>query len=133
MYEYTDCSVPDKYSYVIKTVLLTFFYTPFVPVVALISFFGFILYYVSVKLLFRYCYKLPNNHSNQINIGANRILTICPLILNIGQLFIFYYRLQSLHQAVDINYEVICYVSLGISILFIFLPWEDINDKLFPL
>lgn len=64
IYEYPSCDIPYKYAYVIKTLLLTFFYTPFVPVVSLISICGLVLYYYVIKFLFRHCYKLPNFHSS---------------------------------------------------------------------
>lgn len=64
IFKYPECIVPDKYSYVIKTVMLACFYTPFVPLAALVALVGLAVYYLAVKLLFRYCYALPNTHSN---------------------------------------------------------------------
>jgi len=60
----SDSQIPFKYAYVIKTLWLTFFYSPFVPVVSIISLFGLGFYYFAVKFLFRYSYKIPSIHSN---------------------------------------------------------------------
>lgn len=133
IYEYPECSVPDKYSYVLKTVMLACFYTPFVPLAALVALVGLAVYYLAVKLLFRYCYALPTTHSNEINIGSMRLSYLAPLALNAGQMFIYYYMELRLGQTIDTSTSIISYLSFAFSILFVFVPWNDVNLRFFPL
>lgn len=113
--------------------MLACFYTPFVPIVALIALVGIAGYYLAVKLLFRYCYALPTTHSNEINIGSMRLSYLAPLALNAGQMFIYYYIQMRLGQAIDITTSIISYISLAFAILFVFMPWNDVNVRFFPL
>ena len=125
--------MPDKYSYVIKTVMLACFYTPFVPVAALAALVGIAAYYLAVKLLFRYCYALPNTHSNEINIGSMRLSYLAPLALNAGQMFIYYYIQMRLGQTIPTSTSVITFISFALAVLFVFVPWNDLNVRFFPL
>jgi len=89
-----ECEIPFKYAYIIKTLWLTCFYCSFTPIVAVISAVGLIFYYFIVKFLFRYRYKLPPIHSNEINRSAFRLSYLAPFALNVGQFIIYYYTTQ---------------------------------------
>lgn len=76
--------LPYKYSYVLKTIWLTAFYAPLVPIVVPISAGGLFLYYWTEKCLFGGSYKVPNMMSSMINEVAIELMEYFPLILSIG-------------------------------------------------
>jgi hypothetical protein len=59
--------MPYKYGYILKTIWLTAFYAPFVPVVVPLSMIGLGINYWIEKHLFRYAYSVPNTLSSMIN------------------------------------------------------------------
>jgi hypothetical protein len=81
-----DSNIPFKYAYIVKTIWLTCFYTPFVPMVSVISLAGLIIYYIVMKLSFRYCYKITEVRSNETNLRGLRLSYFVPFMINIGQL-----------------------------------------------
>jgi hypothetical protein len=80
-----DSKIPFKYAYIVKTVWLTCFYTPFVPMVSFISLAGLIFYYIVMKLSFRFCYKIAEVRSNYNNLRGLRLIYFAPFMLNLGQ------------------------------------------------
>jgi hypothetical protein len=56
-----------KYSYIIKTLWLTSFYAPFVPIVVPLSIVGLIFNYIVEKYLFGSAYAAPNMISTALN------------------------------------------------------------------
>lgn len=64
IHELNDCDIPEKYAFLIKTLWLSCFYTPFVPLVGLISFVGLVFFYMAVKISFRHFYKITSVRSN---------------------------------------------------------------------
>lgn len=67
MYVLPEPYLPEKYSYIIKTVWLTAFYAPFTPVVVPISIVGMIINYFVEKYLFGSSYSAPNMISGALN------------------------------------------------------------------
>ena len=63
-------SLPQNYSYIIKTIWLTSFYAPFTPIVVPISIIGLIANYFVEKYLFGSSYSAPNMISKHLNDGC---------------------------------------------------------------
>ena len=87
-YQLPDSEIPFKYAYVVRTLWLTFFFAPFVPLVALFSLAGLGLFYVTCKILFRHAYRLPKVRSHQINSSAITLANALPFALSSGQLLL---------------------------------------------
>ena len=64
LYELPDMSISYKYSYLAKTLLMTFLYIPIFPLGIVISLAGFVLGYLLEKFNYAYMYKRPEmlNH-----------------------------------------------------------------------
>ena len=131
LYELPDSQIPFKYAYIVRTLWLTFFFSPFVPIVALFSLLGILSYYFVCKVLFRYSYKIPNIRSNQINTSALWLTYSAPLILNLGQFLIFLFINSRVDVKLGFSVAVIVYLSLALSILWTLIPWYEINSRLF--
>ena len=112
---------------------LTFFFTPFVPIISIISLLGLCLNYLIYKFLFRYCYKIPLIKSTELNEISTILSYPIPLLLNIGQLFLFTFHQTYGKEKLDITATIIVYLSLSISIACILIPWININKYLFRL
>ena len=59
IYELPNMDISAKYSYIAKTILMTFLYIPIFPLGVPISLFGFILGYLLEKYNFTHIYKRP--------------------------------------------------------------------------
>ena len=66
LYEYPPMNVSAKYSYIAKTILMSFFYVPIFPLGIVISLLGFILGYWLEKYNFSNMYKMPEMLNRQI-------------------------------------------------------------------
>ena len=66
LYEYPPMNVAAKYSYIAKTILMSFFYIPIFPLGMAISLLGFILGYWLEKFNFANMYKTPEMLNRQI-------------------------------------------------------------------
>jgi len=86
LHELNDSSIPFKYAYIVKTIWLTCFYAPFVPIVTVISLLGLIFYYITMKVSFRYFYKIPEVISHETNISGLRLSYFAPFMLNLGKI-----------------------------------------------
>jgi hypothetical protein len=84
-------SFPEQYAYVIKTIWLTCFYAPLVPIVVPISIAGLAFYYFSEVYLFRTAYSKPNMLSINIAHQSIFLLNFTPLVISLGQIAIVYY------------------------------------------
>ena len=66
LYELLDMGIAYKYSYIAKTLLMTFFYMPIFPLSVLFSLIGFIFGYFLEKFNFSRMYKKPEMLNNKI-------------------------------------------------------------------
>ena len=66
LYEKLDMKVSYKYSYIFKTLLMSFFYMPIFPMSIAISFFGFIFGYLLEKYNYSKMYKRPEMLNSKI-------------------------------------------------------------------
>lgn len=119
--------IPYKYAYVLKTIWLTAFYTPFAPVVVPISIIGLSLNYLLEKYLYGSVYSMPNMLSSMINDSAIELMEYFPLILAIGEFIIYFYFVNYNFSALPLNWEIPIYASLAISLLNLLLPMDALN------
>lgn len=74
-----------------KTLWLTAFYAPLVPVVVPISIIGLVLNYFIEKDLYRKIYNVPNMLSSMVNDSAIELLEYFPLIISLGEFIVYIY------------------------------------------
>ena len=127
LYEYGDVDFPVKYAYVIRTIWLTCFYAPFVPVVVPISIFGLIFFYFTEAELFRSSYRAPNMLSISITRTAMRLLDFTGVTLSIGQILIVFYIKFIFGTEFTLNEQIGIGLCTGLSVVLIFLPSQKIN------
>ena len=90
LYEFPDMKISYKYSYIAKTLLLTFFYIPIFPFGALISLLGFIFGYFLEKYNFSHRYKRPEMLNSRICEFYSNYFIVNFIMLGIGNyIFIF--------------------------------------------
>jgi hypothetical protein len=117
----------EKYSYIIKTIWLTAFYAPFVPIVVPISIIGLVLNYFIEKYLFSASYSTPNMISTEVNDSCIELFEYVPLILSIGEFLIYLYFKKFNFSQVPINWSVPIYLSIGISLINLIIPMKQVN------
>ena len=66
LYELSSMNISEKYSYVYKTILITFFYIPIFPLGSIISLFGLCFGYLLEKYNFCHMYKRPEMLNDQL-------------------------------------------------------------------
>ena len=81
--------ISSKYSYIAKTVLMSFFYIPIFPLGIIISFGGFCLFYWFEKYNFAKYYKSPKMINGQIAQFYNNFFIIALFVYAVGD-YIFY-------------------------------------------
>ena len=88
LYELLDMSIASKYSYIFKTLLMSFFFMPIFPLSIAISLVGFIFGYFLEKFNFSKMYKRPDILNSEICEFYSNYFTINFFMLAIGD-FIF--------------------------------------------
>ena len=81
--------ISSKYSYIAKTVLMSFFYIPIFPLGIIISFGGFCFFYWFEKYNFAKNYKSPKMINGQIAQFYNNFFIIALFVYGVGD-YIFY-------------------------------------------
>ena len=84
LYELSDMDISSKYSYIAKTVLMSFFYIPIFPLGIIISFAGFCFFYWLEKYNFANRYKRPKMINGQIAEFYNNFLIIALFVYAVG-------------------------------------------------
>ena len=84
LYEFPDMKISYKYSYIAKTLLLSFFYLPIFPFGVLISMLGFIFGYFLEKYNFSHRYKRPEMLNSRICEFYSNYFIVNFIILGIG-------------------------------------------------
>ncbi|CAD8171332.1 unnamed protein product [Paramecium pentaurelia] len=113
----------DNYAYVCKTVWITLFFAPLVPISLLFCICGFFLYYWIQKylLLRRKC--RPPLQSSHLNSEMCNIINFSPILLAAGQLWVdFVFESNA-------TTKIINFVSIGFSGLEFFFPFEKLVKK----
>lgn len=112
---------------------LTAFYAPMVPIVVPVSIFGLTVNYFIQKCLYGKSYSIPNMLSSMLNDTAIQLLEFFPLILSFGEWLLYLY-LRSFHfEQIPEYWSIPIYISLGLSLLNLLLPMDDLNHKLCKL
>ena len=127
MYVLPEPVLPEKYSYIIKTLWLTAFYAPFTPVVVPISIIGLIINYFIEKNLFGSAYSAPNMISAALNESCVELFEYIPLLLSLGEFLIYWYFKKFNFSEIPINWSVPIWLSIGISLIQLILPMEQFN------
>ena len=84
LYELLDMKIATKYSYIAKTLLMTFFYMPIFPISTFISILGFILGYFIEKFNVSKMYKRPEMLNSKICEFYSNYYILNLLMLSIG-------------------------------------------------
>jgi hypothetical protein len=91
LYEQKPFNFAIKYSFIIKTIWMAVFYTPFFPLLVPLAILGLIFFYFTEKNLLRDSYKRPNMTTVDIAHTAGRLLDYSGPILFFGQLLVLIY------------------------------------------
>jgi hypothetical protein len=132
-YEGIDIDLASRYSFVLRTMLLTALFCPFTPIVIPLSIVAVGLNYLIEKFLFGRAYKIPNMTSSILDNDMIEMLEYYPLILALGNYFIYLYFVYFQFDQVPDYYGVPIYISIVISGVNIFMPMDSLNECLFPL
>ena len=87
LYELSDMDISSKYSYIAKTVLMSFFYIPIFPLGIIISLSGFCFFYWLEKFNFAQMYKRPKMINRQIAEFYNNFFIISLFVYAVGDYF----------------------------------------------
>ena len=112
LYEYPKMNVSAKYSYIAKTILMSFFYIPIFPLGMLISLLGFILGYWLEKYNFSNMYKTPEMLNRQIAEFYTNYFVLTFFVYGIGD-YVF------LHESYETKtWSLVNIILFGILIIF---------------
>ena len=87
IYELPDMKIAYKYSYIVRTLLMSFFYMPIFPISSLFSSFGFLLGYFLEKYNFAHKYKRPEMLNSKICEFYSNYFIFNFFMLGIGDYF----------------------------------------------
>lgn len=130
LYELPQPSLPEKYSYIIKTLWLTAFYAPFTPIVVPISIIGLVFNYLIEKNLFGSAYSAPNMISAAVNDSCVELFEYIPLLLSLGEFLIYWYFKKFNFNEIPVNWSVPIWLSIGISLIQLMLPMGTFNKQI---
>ena len=84
LYEFPSMNIAEKYSYIYKTILITFFYMPIFPFGTIISLFGLFFGYFLEKYNFCYRYQRPEMINDQLCKGYIDYFIFALFLIGIG-------------------------------------------------
>ena len=112
LYEFPQMNVSAKYSYIAKTILMSFFYIPIFPLGIIISLLGFILGYWLEKFNFSNMYKTPEMLNRQITEFYTNYFVLVFFVYGIGD-YIF------LHECYENKtWSLVNIITFGVLIIF---------------
>ena len=117
LYELLDMGIAYKYSYIEKTLLMTFFYMPIIPLNVLFSFFGFIFGYYLEKFNISKMYKRPEMLNSKICEFYSNYFIFSFFMLCIGD----YIFLRDIYR--DTSWAISNLVIFGILLI---IPYNQI-------
>lgn len=118
LYELLDMSIASKYSYIFKTLLMSFLYMPIFPLSIAISLIGFIFGYFLEKLNFSLMYKRPDILNSEICEFYSNYFSINFFMLVIGD-WIFLEE-----QSTNI-FSILIIIIFGVLVI---IPYNQIFD-----
>ncbi len=114
-----------------KTILLTTFYAPGMPLVILFSLVGLTLIYWSDKYLFLRRNSLPPPLTDRLNNSMLDYLDLMVVTFSLGNLFFGANLINSNGFSLyGTKHRIITLITLGIALLHILLPIKSITSKL---
>lgn len=113
--------------------MLTALFCPFTPIVIPLAILSIGLNYLIEKFLFVRSYKVPNMTSSILDNEMIELLEYFPLVLSLGNYFLYLYFVYFQFDQVPLYYGIPIYISIVISVVNIFLPMDSLNVCLFPL
>lgn len=132
-YEGTEIDLASRYSFILRTMLLCALFCPFIPIVIPFSIIAIFLTYHLEKFLFNKAYKVPNMTSSMLDNDVVELLEYFPLVIALGNYFLYLYFVYFQFDQVPLYYGVPIYISIAVSGINIFLPMDNLNKCLFPL
>lgn len=128
-----EIDLASRYSFVLRTMLLTALFCPFIPIAIPLAILSIGLNYLIEKFLFARSYKVPNMTSSILDNDMIELLEYFPLVLALGNYFLYLYFVYFQFDQVPVYYGVPIYISILVSVINIFLPMDSLNECLFPL
>ena len=122
LYELADMDISYKYSYLAKTLLMTFLYIPIFPLGIIISLLGFIFGYFLEKFNYCYMYKRPEMLNHRL----------CVFYVNHFDIILFVYSIGNYIFMNDVyNNKTISLVSIIIFGIITIIPYSKFLQKSF--
>jgi hypothetical protein len=112
LYEFPPMNVSAKYSYIAKTILMSFFYIPIFPLGIIISFLGFIFAYWIEKYNFANMYKIPEMLNRQITEFYTNYFVLVFFVYGIGD----YVFLRDTYE--NRTWSLVNIIIFGVLIIF---------------
>jgi len=132
LFEGTQYDMSYKYAMLLKTILLTCFFAPALPIVPLISVAGLCaMYWVDKYLLLRRA-ALPYALGSDLTNSMIEYLEWAGFMYAAGNAF-FYYTLESSTGAAFGHAPIIVWAGIVISLINIVLPMGYLNSKIFKI
>jgi len=134
LFEAPHHHMPYKYSNLIKTMLLTSFYAPAMPIAILISIIGLVVTYWVDKylLLRRNSFPVPLN--NQLSDSMLEYLEWMAFTFSAGNVLFTYTLVNSEGEKVYTGFhEVAVWFTMGISVIYALMPMDIFNETWFPI
>jgi hypothetical protein len=125
--------MPKRYSYILKTLLLTALYAPMIPIVVAISLIGLAFFYAVEKLLFRTSYAMPHTISSMTFKCSLELLEYFLITFATGQFVIYAYFYNYQVGELPLNWLVTIFITLGLALANSALPMDAINERLFTI
>ena len=134
LFEGPQIEISNKYALVIKTMILTSFYAPGMPLVTLISLVGLIFSYWSEKYLFLRRNALPPTLSDWLNNSMIEYLNWAVVAFALGNIMFMATLINTDGElAFSSNDKIIAFVTLGIAAANILLPMKTLNMSFFKM
>lgn len=134
LFEGPELDFPFKHAFLSKTVLVSAFFAPAIPLALVVSIVGLILCYWTDKyVLLRRC-SLPASLDHALSNHILKTLEWTPFMLCAGSL-VFIITLQDFSGSLvysDIPNWLI-FTPLALSILYVFIPTKRLNEFFFPI
>lgn len=116
LYENPNMEIFLKYSYISKTILMTLFYLPILPLGAVISIFGIGLAYIVEKFNLLRVYKRPENLNSQI----------CEFYVYNFKIFMFIYAVGNYIFLINVYPNNLwCYVNIILFGVLLIIPYHE--------
>ncbi len=134
LFEGMKIDMSYKYSLLIKTMLLTAFYTPAIPVAGLFAMIGLGVVYWTDKYILLRRSALPFQLGTELTESMTEYLEWMTFMFSLGNILVIYSLQDSNHTlAFADNAKMWGWITLIVSLIHIFFPMDYLNKKLFPI